>query len=180
MPPASPPTLSTPRPARAAGECQTAEALLGPSHPLVGLLSACQTMADEIVVVAALQVAGVVLLGLSATFALALTVAATAAQLALGMRFGMLRAYRRELCRDLVIDGRGRLPLAALKCELRRLRDPRLQARLARSLEELARTDDHHRHEVGLGPRCTASVCWQRLSPSCTSSCGRCKPIARA
>ena len=56
---------------------------------------------------AALQVAGVVLLWASAPFALALTVAAAAVQLALDVRFGMLTLYRRELCRDLVIDGRG-------------------------------------------------------------------------
>jgi hypothetical protein len=152
MPPTSPPTLSTPRPARAAGECQAAGALLGLGHPLVGLLSACHTTADEIAVVAALQVAGVVLLWASAPHALALTVAAAAVQLALDVRFGMLTLYRRELCRDLVIDGRGRLPLAALQRELRRLRDPRLQARLARSVEELAHTIDHRRHELGLGP----------------------------
>jgi hypothetical protein len=66
MPPTSPPRLSTPRPARAARERQTAEALLGLGHPLVGLFYACHTTADEIVVVAALQVAGVVLLGASA------------------------------------------------------------------------------------------------------------------
>jgi hypothetical protein len=101
---------------------------------------------------AALQVAGVVLLWASAPFALALTVAAAAVQLALDVRFGMLTLYRRELCRDLVIDGRGRLPLAALQRELRRLRDPRLQARLARSVEELAHTTDHCHHELGLGP----------------------------
>jgi hypothetical protein len=106
----------------------------------------------EIVVVAALQVAGVVLLWLSAPFALALTVAAAAVQLALDGRFGMLRVYRRELCRDLVIDGRGRLPLPAVECEMRRLRDPRLHARLARSVEELAHTADRHRRALGPGP----------------------------
>ena len=152
MPPTSPPTLSSPRPARAAGECQTAEVLLGLGHPLVSLLYACHTTADEIVVVAALQVAGVVLLWMSAPYALALTVAAAAVQLALDVRTGMLRAHRRELCRDLVIDGRGRLPLAALRCELGRLRDPRLQTRLARSLEDLASSADHHHQELALGP----------------------------
>jgi hypothetical protein len=139
-------------PTRAGGECQTAEALLGLSHPLVGLLYTCHTTADEIVVVAALQVAGVVLLWASAPFALALTVAAAAVQLTLDVRFGMLTLYRCEPCRDLVIDGRGRLPLAALQRELRRLRDPRLQAQLARSVENLAHPADHRHRELGLGP----------------------------
>lgn len=156
MPPTSPPTLSTHQRGRAAPrgarECRTAEALLGFSHPLVGLLYACRTTADEIVLVAALQVAGGVLLWVSVPFALALAVAAAVVQLALDVRFGMLKLHRRELCRDLVIGGRERLPLAALDCELRRLRDPRHQARLARAVEELADTADHDHHELGFGP----------------------------
>jgi hypothetical protein len=155
MPPTSPPTLTTHRRRRAprgASECRTAATLLGLSHPLVGLIYACHTTADEVALVAALQVVGGVLLWVSAPFALALTVAAAAVQLGLVVRLGMLRLHRRELCRDLVIDGLERLPLAALGCELRRLRDPRHQARLARTAEELADTADHYRHELGLGP----------------------------
>jgi hypothetical protein len=134
------------------GECETAAALLGLGHPLVGLLYACHTTVDEIAVVAAFQVAAVVLLWVGASFALALTVAAAVVQVALDVRFGMLRMHRRDLCRDLVIAGRGRLPLASLAHELRRLSDPRLQARLARALKELAGSGDHHHHELGLGP----------------------------
>jgi hypothetical protein len=155
MPPTSRPTLTTHRQRRAprgASECRTAETLLGLSHPLVGLLHACHTTADEIAVVAALQVIGGVLLWLSVPFALALTVAAAIVQLALGVRLGMLRLHRRELCRNLVIDGLERLPLASLGCELRRLRDPRHQARLARTAEDLADRADHYNHERGLGP----------------------------
>jgi len=155
MPPTSRPTHTTHRRRRAprgAGECRTAETLLGCSHPLVGLLYACHTTADEIALIAALQVVGGVLLWVSAPFGLALTVAAAVVQLALDVRLGMLRLHRRELCRDLVIDGLERLPLAALGCELRRLRDPRYQARLARTAEELADRADHYPHERGLGP----------------------------
>jgi hypothetical protein len=156
MPPTSPPTLRTHRRGRGAprgpGEFQTAAALLGLGHPLVGLLYACHTTADEIVVVAAVQAAAVVLLWAGAPFALALAVAAAVVQLALDLRFGMLRMYRHELCRDLVIGGREQLPLAALRCELRRLRDPRRRAWLARAVKELADSADHPRREIGLGP----------------------------
>ncbi len=102
--------------------------------------------------VAALQVAGVLLFWVSAPFALALTVAAAVVQLALGLRLAMLMAHRHDACRDLVIDGEERLPLAALRVELRRLCDPRRQARLARAVEELANTVDQQRREIGLGP----------------------------
>jgi hypothetical protein len=154
-----PPSLPTPRthrlgrtPRRGLGEPQTAEALLGLGHPLVGLLYACQTTADEIVVVAAVQAAVVVLFWLSAPFALALAISTAVVQLSLAGRYGMLRMYRHELCRDLVIGGREKLPLAALGCELRRLRDPRRRAWLARAVEELADSADQRRREIGLGP----------------------------
>lgn len=156
MPPTSPPTLSTHRRRRVAprgvGECRTAGALLGLGHPLVGVLYACQITGDEIVVVAAVQLASVVLLFVGAPFTLALMVAAAVVQVALGMRFTVLRAYRRELCLDLVIGGRERLPLAVLERELRRLRDPQFLARLARAVEDFADIADHDRREIGLGP----------------------------
>jgi hypothetical protein len=156
MPPTSPPTLRSHRRGRGAprgpGECQTAAALLGLSHPLVGLLYACHTTADEIVVVAAVQAAAAVLLWAGASFALALEVAAAVVQLALGLRFGLVRMYRHELCRDLVIGGREQLPLAAVGCELRRLRDPRRRAWLAGAVERLADSADPRRPEIGLGP----------------------------
>ena len=98
---------------------------------------------------AALQVVGGVLLWVKAPFALALMVAAAVVQLALSMRLGVLRLHRRDLCRDLVIAGREQLPLVALGCELRRLRDPRHQARLARAVEELGAGADHNHHEPG-------------------------------
>lgn len=126
--------------------------MLGLGHPLVGVLYACQTTSEEIAVVTALQISGVVLLWVSAPFALALTVAAAVLQLALQARFGMLKAYRRDLCRELVIAGRERLPLAALEGELGRLRDPRHQARLARAVQQLVDLADHYHREIGLGP----------------------------
>ena len=119
---------------------------------MVGVLYACHITGDEIVVVAAVQVAAVVFLFVEAPFALALMVAAAVVQLALDTRFAMLRAYRRELCLDLVIGGRERLPLAVLERELRRLRDPQFQARLARAVEDFADIADHDRREIGLGP----------------------------
>jgi hypothetical protein len=115
--------------------------------------------------VAALQVVGGVLLWVSAPFALALTVAAAVVQLALDARLAMLRLHRRELCRDLVIDGLERLPLAALGCELRRLRNPRHQARLARTAEELADSADHYHHEIGLGPPLYSHRVLARVQP---------------
>jgi hypothetical protein len=123
---------------RHAGDCRSAEALLGAGHPLVAVLYAYGATMERIVAVAAVQLGALALWWVSASHAGALTLGAAVVQLALGLRWASLRMQRRELCLELVIAGRERLPVAAVARERQRLDDPGLQAQLATSLEELA------------------------------------------
>jgi hypothetical protein len=117
---------------------RSAQALLGAEHPLVTVLFACQATMDSIVVVAAIQLAALALWSVHASHARALTIGGGIVQLALNLRWATLRAERRGWCLELMIAGRGRLPLTALTRERERLTDPRLQSRLAASFDDLA------------------------------------------
>lgn len=121
-----------------AGAARCAEALLGARHPLVAVLYACEATVEGIVAVAAVQLGALALWWVNASYARALVIGAGVVQVALGLRLASLRAQRRELCLELVIAGRERLPLAVVARERQRLDDPRRQARLATSLEQLA------------------------------------------
>lgn len=128
-----------------------AERLLGGGHPLVALLYACQATTEAIVAVAALQFAALALLLLGTRSGLALAASGAVVQLTLDLRLAVLPAHQRELCLELIIAGRERLPLAAVARERRRLLEPRHQRRLARSMEEPADIAARRRHEGGRG-----------------------------
>jgi hypothetical protein len=142
MPPTSPraPRIQSQRTAawHRAGQGHRAEGLLGAGHPLVAVLYACEATIDAIVAVAAIQLGALALWWLQASSAYALAIGAGIVQLALHLRWATLRAERRDLCLELLIAGRGRLPLTAVARERRRLADPRLQSRLAASFDHLA------------------------------------------
>jgi hypothetical protein len=70
---------------------------------------------------------------------LPLLVAAAIVQLGLGVALTLHAQLQRERARELIITGRGRLPLPVLERELRRLRRPRRVAGLADALENLVR-----------------------------------------
>lgn len=125
---------------RAARDCSAAEALLGVTHPLVGLLRRSQTAVEQMLAVAAVQLVACVLLYRAAPFAPPLAIAAALVQIALGFRLVVLLQSRRDLCLELIIGGEDRLPLGAVELEWRRLEDPRHLARLARSLEDMVDT----------------------------------------
>ena len=93
---------------------------------------------EGIVAVAGVQFGALALWWVSPSYGRALAVGAGMVQMALGLRWASLHVHRRELCLELVIAGRERLPLAAVARERRRLDDPRRQAQLATSLEHLA------------------------------------------
>jgi hypothetical protein len=127
-----------------------AEGLLGASHPLSTALRASHTAIEQVLAVATVQVADLGLLYEKAPFALALAVAGCAVQVALGCRFALLAARRRDEARELIIAGREHLPLAAVERESRRLREPQRRARLARSMEVVADSAERGRPEPGL------------------------------
>ena len=140
---ASPPPPHQARPRkgptdRAATECSIAEGLLGASHPLVTVLRASQRATEKVLAVATVQAGDLGLLFENASFAVALAIAACVVQVALGCRLALLAVVRRAVSRELIIAGREQLPLAAVERESRRLREPQLRARLARSISEVA------------------------------------------
>jgi hypothetical protein len=113
------------------------EALLGASHPLVGVLRHSDTAFEQLVSVTAAQAAGLVFLAGDLRFGLSLAIAGVVVQVGLGCRLAALRARRRELCLELIIVGRQALPLACVDRERRRLLDPRTSKRLATSVDEM-------------------------------------------
>jgi hypothetical protein len=114
-----------------------AERLLGARHPLVGLLRQSETAFERLGCVATVQAAGVVLLVVGHRFGLWLAIAGLVVQLGLGWWVAELRARRRDLCLELIVEGCPRLSLACIEREWRRLLDARGLERLARSLEEI-------------------------------------------
>lgn len=146
MPPKPPPPLSAhPRrsPAeQAARECASAEATLDPGHPLIAILRFSQTVREQVLTVAGLQTAGVILLW-KGPLALPLALACGVVQIALGLRIVYLESQKRVACRQLIIEGREQLPLLSVRRELRRLGDSRYRTVLAGSIEELANEASH-------------------------------------
>jgi hypothetical protein len=124
-------------------ERSVAEAALGTGHPLVALLHQFDTAFEQAVSVTAVQAAGIVLFVGNHGVGLSLMLAAAAVQLGLGCRLAVLRVSRRELCLELILEGRRGLRLACLERECHRLLDPRRARQLARSIEEIVETAAH-------------------------------------
>lgn len=122
---------------RVARECAYAEETLGTSHPLSAALRSSRTAREQALTIAAVQAADLMLLLENARLALSLALACLAMQIMLGGRIACLAWRKREMCRRLIIDGRGRLPLGAVQRELRRLEATTHQATLAESVDRL-------------------------------------------
>jgi hypothetical protein len=135
----SPPDASRPkgRLGDGAGDSSVAEALLGASHPLVGVLRGLDSVLKHAVSVAAVQAAGVVFFLGHEQPGLALAIAGVLVQLWLGFRLAVLVASRRHLCLDLIIEGRCALPLACLQRNGEGLLRPPRLGRLAGAIEEI-------------------------------------------
>jgi hypothetical protein len=112
-----------------------AEASLGAGHPLVGVLGRVEGVFEQMVVVAGVQAAGVLMF--SGRLRLSLLIAAAVVQLALLSVLAALRLRRGELCLELIVAGRGSLPLACIGRVRGRLRDPHTREELAKSLDEV-------------------------------------------
>jgi hypothetical protein len=116
-------------------EAASAGAALGADHPLARTLDRLGRLLKQSAAVGALLlttsvagVAGVPDVG-------ALIVAAAVVQVALALGLLIMAAQERERARELIIDGRGHLPLAAVERERRRLLSADCRHRLARSVE---------------------------------------------
>jgi hypothetical protein len=112
---------------------------LGVDHPLVRVQRGTRVANEQFRAVVVAQAVGVGALLQGANWSLVILGSATFVQLVLGMRMLVLAESRHDVCRDLIADG-GVLPdLPVVRLEWRRLADPRHRARLARSLDEVAR-----------------------------------------
>ena len=111
--------------------------MLGPTHPLAAVLRGFDRAREELVAVTAAQAAGVVFLNGGMRFGMSLAVAGLVVQVALCLRLAECRVRRREVCLQLIVGGRERLPLACVERERRRLLDPRTSRELARSIENM-------------------------------------------
>jgi hypothetical protein len=114
-----------------------AEAQLGPTHPLVGLLASVHTSVEQMWTVAAVAVIGSALLLGAARSLLALLVGAGAAEIMLIARWVTRRVAVRDACLDLLIEGRGDVDVGVLERERCRLAERRHRAMLARSITGL-------------------------------------------
>ena len=112
-----------------------AEASLGAGHPLVVVLGRVEGVFEQMVLVTAVQAAGVVMF--SGRLRLSLLIAAAMVQLALLCVLAALRLRRGELCLELIVAGRASLPLACIGRVRGRLLDPRKWEQLARSVDEV-------------------------------------------
>lgn len=139
-------------PGRRGADGSVAAVMLGADHPLVAVLHAKQRADEGLVAVACVQLVDVVLLFSGVPFALPLALASALVQTAVAMRLAAIGAHRRDVCRALIIEGRERLPLAAVEREVRRFGARRRGARIARSIEELADLGDRRRAQAGPGP----------------------------
>ena len=110
-----------------------------------------ETAGEQTVVIGAVLAADLIVLlehaplGLALGLPLALALACVAVQIALGLRIAYLAWRKRDICRELIIEGREQLPLPTVERELKRLGAPRLQAELAQSIERLTDQAAHPR-----------------------------------
>lgn len=132
-------------------ECARAEAELGPVHPLVVVLGRYRTAVEQVATITVVQAADLFLLLQHTPLAVPVLHACIGVQIPLALRIAWLAAERRDVCRDLIIDGRQGLPLASVEREVDRLVDVERRASLAGSLDRLV----DEAAQPGFGcPRC--------------------------
>jgi hypothetical protein len=131
-----PPSAARHSTVRGAGNDRVmAEASLGAGHPLVGVLGRVEVVFEQMVLVTGVQAAGVLMF--SGRLRLSLLIAAGVVQLALLSVLAALRLRARELCLELIVAGRGSLPLACIGRVRHRLLDPHTREGLAKSVDEV-------------------------------------------
>lgn len=124
-------------PLGATSDRATAEAQLGPAHPLVALLASLQTSVEQMCVVAAAAVIVSAFLLSERRSPLALRIGAGAAEVIPIARWVARRVAVRDVCLDLVIENRRGVHIRVLERERRRVAERRHRATLARSIARL-------------------------------------------
>jgi len=124
---------------RRAHDLSSVAALLGNEHRLVRTLDLLAVLQRQLLFSSLAVAGGGLALAAGVTRAAAVLAAAALVEFVLAGAIVALRSVRRDLALQLIIDGRGDLPLRALIRERRRLSNPRTQAGLARALEGVIR-----------------------------------------
>jgi hypothetical protein len=122
---------------RLAAESETADRLLGRSHPLVRALRASQTACEQLLVLTVVEASAVGMLAGGGAVGLRVLIAAVVVQLGILLWLLAMRSCVQAECRELIIDGGAPAALATVDRERQRLADPRHRDRLARSIEDL-------------------------------------------
>jgi hypothetical protein len=117
----------------------SAGALLGADHPLARVLERRRALLEQSLVVAAVLCASIVALADGLPAALALVIAAAIVQSALACTVAMLSCSKRAHVLDLIVEGRGDLPLHDVARERRCLLDRGHQHQLAGWLDGIRR-----------------------------------------
>jgi hypothetical protein len=126
-------------PLRSPHDHPSADALLGADHPLARVLERRRAVLEQSLVVAVVLSASIVALADGQPVALALVIAASIVQSVLVCSVSMLSCSRRAHVLDLIVEGRGDLPLDDLARERRCLRDRAHQHQLADWLDGIRR-----------------------------------------
>lgn len=122
---------------RSLDEISLAESLLGREHALVRALDRQAVALAQLLAVIALLAVSAVGVAAGGRGALPVVVASALATIGFGCRAALRALDRRERVRDVIISGRGDLPLVVVERERRRLLDLRRRKTLAHSYESI-------------------------------------------
>ena len=136
----------------------SADALLGADHPLARVLERRRAVLEQSLVVAAVLSASIVALADGLAVALAFVIAAAIVQSVLVGSVAMLSCSKRVPVLDLIVEGRGDLPLHDLARQRRRLLDRGHQHQLADWLEGIRREADEPVRAGRVRPICSLRV----------------------
>jgi hypothetical protein len=114
-------------------------AFVGTDHPFVRVVEVRSALRRQSLATAAVVLIGIVGFASGQRWGPPLLIAAAIVQFLLGAAFTLLALLQQALVWDLIIEGRGDLPLPSLARERRRLQRPSRRAGLARELEDLVR-----------------------------------------
>jgi hypothetical protein len=133
-------------------EDASADAVLGPDHPLVRVRQRLRARVEQSLVVAAMLSASIVALLDGVSAALPFVAAAAIVEAVLATGAAMLCSSRREHVLDLIIQGRGEVPIRAVVRQRRRLLGPGHRLRLARWLDAMRRDAERPIRDPRAGP----------------------------
>jgi hypothetical protein len=109
--------------------------VLGPGHPLTHAIDAIERVRTQLLVVVAVLIGSIVDLTEGALWAATLALSAAIVLLGLMIAAAAFRQRKRDRAIDLILEGRDRLPIAAVQHERRRLVGPRTQRQMAHAIE---------------------------------------------